>query len=142
MKISRKSITQQGFTLIELIITIVIIGVLAAVAIPRFQNLSQDAQVGVAAGVGSALASASSVNYARSVVPNAVACGAGTVLPAGCSYYVIATCAAISGSAAQLADFPLGYTIAGGALTGGATAPCTVTHTVTGASSTFNAYGT
>jgi MSHA pilin protein MshA len=133
---------QKGFTLIELIITIVIIGVLAAVAIPRFQNLSGDAEKGVAAGVGSALASASSVNYARSVVPGATACGAGVATPAGCTYWTLASCANIETNKALLADIPAGYTISGAAtFATGTTAQCTVT-SAGGATATFNAYGT
>src|SRR5436190_13425432 len=113
----RKSIrksAQKGFTLIELIITIVIIGVLAAVAIPKFQNLSGDAEKGVAAGVGASLASASSVNYARSVVPGAGACAAGTAIgTGGCTFFAIASCGAIETSKNQLADIPAGYVVSG-----------------------------
>lgn len=59
---------QQGFTLIELVMVIVILGVLAAVAIPKFVDLKSEAQVAALQGVVGGINSASAVNYAaRSV---------------------------------------------------------------------------
>ena len=134
---------QKGFTLIELIITIVIIGVLAAVAIPKFQDLTNDAEKGVAAGVAAALASATSVNYGRSKVPGAAVCGAGVATPAGCTYWALTSCADISTNRNLLADIPGTFTVNGTAAlvaTGTSVSGCTITNgTIT--SPAFSAYG-
>ena len=55
---------QSGFTLIELVIVIVIIGILAAVAIPKFTSLTGDAQLAATQGIAGALGSASATNFA------------------------------------------------------------------------------
>jgi MSHA pilin protein MshB len=48
----------KGFTLIELVVVIVILGILAAVALPRFISVTKDAHESAVKGVGGALASA------------------------------------------------------------------------------------
>lgn len=59
---------QRGFTLIELIIVIVVLGILAATILPKFVDLSSDARKAVLQGVEGAMRSANSIIYAKAAV--------------------------------------------------------------------------
>lgn len=59
---------QQGFTLIELVVVIVLLGILAVTAAPRFINLQDDARTATIDGVRAAMNSASALIHSKSLI--------------------------------------------------------------------------
>ncbi|WP_417760917.1 type II secretion system protein [Shewanella sp.] len=69
---------QQGFTLIELVVVIIILGILAVVAAPKFINLQSDARGSTLKGMKAAIEGANSMVYSKAVLQGAQN-GTGTV---------------------------------------------------------------
>jgi len=64
----RRKNRQKGFTLIEIIAVLIILGILAAVAVPKFMNLQVEARKKAAQNLVAAAQSALSMNYAKQLL--------------------------------------------------------------------------
>lgn len=91
--IELKQNRQAGFTLIELVMVIVILGVLAAVALPKFANLSSSARIATLKGIAGAMHSTITIVKSRAYVNGLSIAGAN---PGNQAAYLVETEAGIS----------------------------------------------
>jgi MSHA pilin protein MshA len=123
---------QQGFTMIELVVVIVILGILGATALPKFIDMRNEAQASALVGVAGTAASAMASNYAGCLVTNQAVTANKCIRVNNCND--VATI--------LLGGLPSGYTVGSVALgsngANGVAATCVATQTATTSTANFS----
>ena len=130
-----------GFTLIELIIVIVILGILAVTAAPKFINLQNDARKSTVTAMAGAVKSAAAMTYSKAVLAGQDAASSGTITIDGKRVTLVwGYPAASTAGLAYVIDAPStdwtadtntngSYILTPVGMTSGASATCKVTYT-------------
>lgn len=119
--------TQQGFTLIELVMVIVILGILAATAIPKFVDLSNEAELASLNGMAGTLSSGSTINYASRSANGTLG-------------VAITDCQDVEGTL-QGGALPTGFTITSKAIAAGSVEPACAVNDSNGNTTNFTGMG-
>ncbi|MCD9492440.1 prepilin-type N-terminal cleavage/methylation domain-containing protein [Photobacterium phosphoreum] len=94
---------QNGFTLIELVVVIVILGILAVTAAPKFLNLQDDARASSLQGLKGAIDGAAGITYGKAAIQGKEAAVSGSVDNIAVVYgYPAATSAALNAAVTGL----------------------------------------
>jgi len=112
-----------GFTIIELVVVITILGILAAVALPKFIDVQNDAYLAASQGIAGGIASGTAINYGARLAKGSITGGVLTVATCADAATTIA-----GGLPANYTITDTGFAAAATASGNGTSGTCIVTH--------------